>query len=84
MSDNNIEDKESEKIEAIITEEVKPKLQAQIQDVEEEVLDKVIESKKPKKERSEKQKIAFEKARITRAENIKKRKEEVDKNRRTG
>ena len=49
-------------------------------DEEEEVLDKVLETKKPKKERTEKQKQAFERARIKRAENIKKRKEEAEAN----
>ena len=43
---------------------------------EEDILDKSIQSGKPKKERTEKQKLAFEKARKTRAENVLKRAED--------
>jgi len=69
-----------ENIEAIITEVNTEEVIPLPLPEEEEVLDKVLETKKPKKERTEKQKQAFEKARITRAENIKKRKEEAEKN----
>ena len=63
------------------------KIQEKIKEVvekeeEEEVLDTVIETKKPKpkKARTEKQIAAFEKARKTRAENIAKKKQEKEAN----
>ena len=49
-------------------------------DEDEDILDKSIQSGKPKKERTEKQKLAFEKARKTRAENVLKRAEEKKNN----
>ena len=67
----NMEDKIVEK---------EPQLSLEIKDEEEDILDKSIQSGKPKKERTEKQKLAFEKARKTRAENVKKRAEEKKKN----
>lgn len=60
--------------------EKEPQLSLEIKDEDEDILDKSIQSGKPKKERTEKQKLAFEKARKTRAENVKKRAEEKKKN----
>jgi hypothetical protein len=53
-----------------------PQISLEIKDEDEDILDKSIQSGKPKKERTEKQKLAFEKARKTRAENVKKRAED--------
>ena len=67
---------EIDKIKEIIDEKIVDKISVEIKDDDE--LDKSIQ--KPKKERSEKQKEAFKKARETRANNFKKRQEELLKN----
>ena len=61
-------------------EEKEHQISSEIIDIDEEVIDKSIQSGKPKRERTEKQKIAFEKARKTRAENVKKRAEDKKNN----
>ena len=59
----------------------KSDISIEIKDIpEEENLDKSIQSGKPKKQRTQKQIEAFEKARKTRAENVKKRKEDKKNN----
>jgi hypothetical protein len=72
-----------ENIEEQINENVTEKtdISIEIKDIpEEEILDKSIQSGKPKKQRTQKQIEAFEKARKTRAENVKKRKEDKKNN----
>ena len=79
MSDSEANSEEQPDLDKLVLNEVKdatvaekvaePNIKETITEVE-EVLDTVLETKKPKKERTEKQKAAFERARKTRAANI--------------